>query len=163
MANHVVAPTLLAKGKELWDKSECECGKLIVDNKIMYAAYQLTGSKSKTQFGLMMFLLGCAQNGKFSVPAKTVEDRMGIGDKLYYKVLKELQDLELIEWEKGKSITIRYDTLWKYSTDVEYSPSEESTDGEYSTSEEYSTYGEYSPSEESSNEKSPSVDYWKMF
>ena len=132
MANHISAPTLYQQGKELWETDSS--GRLIVDNSIMYAVYKVTGDKSKTQFGLMMFFLGCAQDGRFNIPAKEVEKRMGIGNKLYYKVLKELVNLGLIDWEREKSITIRYDNLWKMandSTDGEYSTSEDSTDGEY--------------------------------
>ena len=112
------APRLLEKGKEVWDQeSNCEFGKVIVDNKIMYTIYRVTGDKSKTQFGLMMFLLGCAQDGRFLIPQKTVEDRMGIKENTYYKVLKELVGLGLIDWHRGSDIVIRYDNIWKLATE----------------------------------------------
>lgn len=153
MANNLQAPILRARGKEIWEQNgKCPYGKLIIDNEIVYAVYKATADKSKTQFGIMMFLLGSAQDGRFSVPHKTVENRMGIKENTYYKNLKDLADIGLIEWKRGSDIVICYDKLWELvsadSTDVEYR-SNNSTGEEYltsvesesvnSTDEEYST------------------------
>lgn len=155
------APALKQIGREKWEQSSS--GRLIVDNEIVYTIYKATGAKSKTQFGLMMFLLGCAQDGRFSIPVKTVEDRMGIKEGTYYKVLNELVELGLLDWKKGSDIVIRYDNIWNlrsgYATSVELkknlSGNLEATD---STSVKYSTCVESVVTSDSTSEESTCVE-----
>lgn len=105
------APKILREGRPQLDVKP-PFGNLMVDNRIFYAVYKATG-KSKADLGIMMLLLGCAQDGSFSLPFQTVKDRLGIAStSTYYDALNRLNKEGLIEWEKGDYIAIKMDTLW---------------------------------------------------
>lgn len=112
------APKILREGRPQID-SNAPYGKLIVDNRVFYAIYKATG-KGKADLGIMMLLLGCAQDGRFKLPFSTVRERLGISsNSTYYDALNRLQDKGLITWDKGNSITIMMDNIWALVADSE--------------------------------------------
>lgn len=110
------APKILREGRPQVD-GNAPFGKLIVDNRIFYAIYKAT-DRGKSDLGIMMLLLGCAQDGRFKLPFTTVQERLGISSSsTYYDALNRLQDKGLITWIKGDSITIMMDNIWALVAD----------------------------------------------
>lgn len=59
------APRILRNGEPALSPRDKKQSALMVDNAFWYEVFRMTNSRSKNDFGVMMLLLGCAQDGSF--------------------------------------------------------------------------------------------------
>lgn len=111
--NKGIAPRILRNGEPALSPRDKKQSALMVDNAFWYEVFKMTNTRSKNDFGVMMLLLGSAQDGSFQLPAQTAIERLGMSQSSYYESIKRLEDLKLISCSKGKSITINTDMIWE--------------------------------------------------
>lgn len=111
MPNIKQAPALKAQGQKMRSLRDKDWGKCIRPQVLETIFFQQLGNSS-AQLRLILFLTGNANDGTFSIPEKTVCERLGFKDAKQYRNARD--GLIARGWiSHGNDITINYDKIYE--------------------------------------------------